>query len=403
MIMRDFRNDEQGKYELLDAVAFGMTLETEGSRESPFFYADHYGAFEDNGETLMSQLAVYHFESRFAGQWVPSNGVGDVATFPQYRGRGYSRELFHHALRRMKEQGEVFSYLYPFHNGFYRRFGYELVHEPLELETNFLALREIPAWPRFRLLLEEEGDLPLREIYDAFAKGCFGALNRNRAACPSGAVPMPEGTLWKRRLSFCPKREKQYVYLIEGERGPEAYLACRLEEDALVVFELCFCSPEALLHALGAVRLLENPAHRLRFTGLPQDTPLTWILNEYTLVNKTIRRGAMARVVDVPRALSLARYAGSGEFVLAVEDFLPWNEGTYHVVYENGRGQVHKLPSASRPDIRLPVSLLARFLFGTAEASAEALRCCPGVSFGRQPERFFAAFGRQSVWINDAF
>ena len=49
MIMRDFRNDEQGKYELLDAVAFGMTLETEGSRESPFFYADHYVAFEDNG------------------------------------------------------------------------------------------------------------------------------------------------------------------------------------------------------------------------------------------------------------------------------------------------------------------------------------------------------------------
>ena len=67
MIMRDFRNDEQGKYELLDAVAFGMTLETEGSRESPFFYADHYGAFEDNGETLMSQLAVYHLKAASRG------------------------------------------------------------------------------------------------------------------------------------------------------------------------------------------------------------------------------------------------------------------------------------------------------------------------------------------------
>lgn len=403
MIIRDFRNDEQEKYELLDAVAFGMTFEQTENRESPFSYADHYGAFEDNGETLMSQLAVYHFESRFAGRWVPSNGVGDVATFPQYRGRGCSGKLFHHALRQMKEQGEVFSYLYPFHNGFYRRFGYELVHEPLEMETSFLALREIPAWPRFRLLTEAEGALPLREIYDDFASHRFGALNRNRAAGPSGAARMPEGTLWKRRLSFCPKQKKQYVYLIEGENGPEAYIACRLEEDTLVVFELAYRGPEALLHALGAVRLLENPAHRLRFTGLPQDTPLSWILNEYTLVNKTIRRGAMARVVDVPRALSLARYEGSGEFVLAVEDFLSWNRGVYHVAYENGQGQVQRGSSSFRPDIGLPVSLLTRFLFGASEAAAGTLRCCPGVSMGQRPERFFAAFGRRSVWLNDEF
>ena len=82
-----------------------------------------YGAFTESGE-LMASMAAIPLSFYYEGKAFTGFGVGGVSTYPHHRKKGAIRAMFEQMLRDAYDEGRLLSYLYPFSESFYGRFGY---------------------------------------------------------------------------------------------------------------------------------------------------------------------------------------------------------------------------------------------------------------------------------------
>ena len=69
--------------------------------------------FFDQEEKLTACLELPTYQARYQGKVIPITGVGGVASLPEHRKGGAVRRLFTYTLPWMRDQGAVFSCLYP--------------------------------------------------------------------------------------------------------------------------------------------------------------------------------------------------------------------------------------------------------------------------------------------------
>ena len=84
--------------------------------------------FDDSGKPC-STASIEPFTVRFNGKNAQMGGIGSIATLPQERNKGYVRKLLKFCCEEMRENGQIFSYLFPFSNPYYRQFGYECCNQ----------------------------------------------------------------------------------------------------------------------------------------------------------------------------------------------------------------------------------------------------------------------------------
>jgi predicted acetyltransferase len=75
---------------------------------------------------VVSCLTVYPSWIFVGSSQVPMGGIGNVATLPSVRNRGYATALMRDTIRSLREWGLSTSVLFPYSFNFYRKFGYEL-------------------------------------------------------------------------------------------------------------------------------------------------------------------------------------------------------------------------------------------------------------------------------------
>lgn len=68
--------------------------------------ADVLGCFD--GDTLISQFAVYPLKMNIYGEVFPVGFVTSVCTYPEYTGQGIMKKLMYQSLEHMKQQGRPF-------------------------------------------------------------------------------------------------------------------------------------------------------------------------------------------------------------------------------------------------------------------------------------------------------
>lgn len=90
---------------------------------SRYEHADCYGVYQDN--ELTNLVMANHFEMQLFQQKVKMAGVGYVASYPEYRGKGGISSIMSELLSDLHDQGVAVSQLAPFSEDFYRKFGYE--------------------------------------------------------------------------------------------------------------------------------------------------------------------------------------------------------------------------------------------------------------------------------------
>ena len=110
----------------------------------------------------------------------------------------------------------------------------------------------------------------------------------------------------------------------------------------------------------------------------------------------------MFRVVDVERALALMRHPqGCGRYVLKTADaFLPENDGTYAVEYENGAAVLVQ-HTEEAPDLEVDVTTLAQLMMGYADLKTLAMR--KDVTIHGNRETLSAVFTRKERYFSDYF
>ena len=126
------------------------------------------GVFE-NG--FLSAIEVRPYRVRFDGHDIKMGGIGAVVSSQEARGKGTIKALFDVAFKKMYENGQIFSHLYPFRGDYYRKFDYEpsaytkIWHIPTEY-LRFSKHGYIKSYDESDSMKED-----LKNIYNVFVRG----------------------------------------------------------------------------------------------------------------------------------------------------------------------------------------------------------------------------------------
>jgi predicted N-acetyltransferase YhbS len=243
-----------------------------------------------------------------AGRDVPLRGVAGVGVHPAYRQRGVGDALMRSCLDALRAQGTALSMLYPFKLSFYRRYGYGL-SELLELFSG--PPRTLPSSPlRAHVEPLPPTELPaVKALYDQARASATGPLQRS-------------DWWWEKRVLA--RTARGMIYRDPDTRALGGYLLYEVPTEpsyprqTLRVRELYTLTTEARRGLLGALHGLRDQYARCELC-LPQgvlkhlvtdfpapDVGAPWC--EQDLLG-TVAVGAMARVLDLPRALAAHPFA----------------------------------------------------------------------------------------------
>lgn len=126
---------------------------------------ERWGAFAQDGTTLLGSFGLASYTVRFDGHEVPMGGIGGVATLPQYRRCGAIRACLSAAMQEMYQNNVLLSFLYPFSRSYYRKFGYENGARVCTWTIPFANLRVSHQGGHIEQLLPGDSLAPLLEIY----------------------------------------------------------------------------------------------------------------------------------------------------------------------------------------------------------------------------------------------
>ena len=348
-----------------------------------------YGAFTDDG-VMMSYLIDNPFSVYFDGHAVSCGGIGSVTTLPEWRASGCMRALLTHVLRRGREEGEVFSMLGPFSYGFYRKFGYEAAYAAWEYTVpiaQFAPFRHT-GWVR-RLRGSDEQDLSrLVSLYARFARRYNLALVRDEDFFRRRFLNRPDEVFLNQHTFF---------YLLgEGEEAG-AYLMYRFVPEekgsTMEVTDLAFDGAKGLRMLMGYLARMSADYRQVRLR-LPDEVRLQKLLAVPPELRLTPTR--MARVVNVPEALRLAKKPSSLRAVIeAADDVLPENSGRWLV--EGDRVS----RTEEEADLVLDVRALAPMLLGSLPYAAALYR--EDVRVLRNEAALAALFPAKVLYQHDHF
>lgn len=314
----------------LNVYAFHFK-ETEDSKERLFNELDYgqvLGSFTDN--QLTSALIIFPFEVYYHGTILKMGGIGNVTSYPEVRGKGSVRQLMEKALKEMKEQGMVLSYLSPFSYNFYRKFGYEVVFEKRQynISPDAFGSFKIPENPVERVVWKEQKEA-VKDIYDQKMKDAVGPVKR-------------DDWVWENRIM---NSEKRKLALYRDETGaPKGYLSYEFSGENQGHFKI------NELHALTgkAEKALWEyiGSHAAGFNAFEytarSDQRLTHLFREADLNPKMVS-SMMARIVDMENFLKQFpfRQTENQEFWLEVtDDTAEWNAGLFKLSMSDGNVQV---------------------------------------------------------------
>lgn len=349
--------------------------------------------FFDQEEKLTACLELPTYQARYQGKVIPITGVGGVASLPEHRKGGAVRRLFTYTLPWMRDQGAVFSCLYPFSHSFYRKFGYELCQLPTAWQVPAESLRHLPCSCQVDMLQPGCDLSPLKQVYDAYLGQCQLAIQR-------------EDRHWRELLGKASYKDRRYSYLFSQEGKALSYVVIQAENDgpyskAGVVRELAWSCPQGLREALGFLNRLAAQYGRFRIT-LPQGTLLPALVDECYDCKPSCHDQPMARVLQATEAFRLRPLAQGVRCRVAVEDpFLPENTGVFALTGAGDHTQVEQLPLSEEWDLSVDPGTLTQLLLGTL--TLEEALCKPQVTLRDNAQALEQAFPKATVFLNEYF
>lgn len=298
-------------------------------------------------------------------------GLAGVIVAPEARRLGCASALVAEGLRRARAEGRCLSALYAFRHDFYASLGYALASERRVWELN---PADLPLYPeRERVRRGSLDDVPaLAECYARVLRRSSFMFERREMD-------------WRHDILDDGKR--LFTLYEDGAGAVRGYFLFTYQEqpDAqparLVLSEIVYETEEALRGLLGRVASLRDQFREARLT-LPVEERLELRLRNPrrgSEIMGSISRhfgpqalfGAMARVIDVERALrARGSYPAVGCVTLEISDpILPENDGVHDVAFGPDGAEVTRGSAASGPRAAMSAGTLAQLLVSFATAS----------------------------------
>ncbi|WP_409301304.1 enhanced intracellular survival protein Eis [Peribacillus sp. SCS-155] len=298
-----------------------------------------------NGE-LAAKLHLIPLESFFGAKKIKMGGIAGVATFPEYRRKGYVKDLLTYTLEYMNDNGYLVSMLHPFSVPFYRKYGWELYTNKLIAtlkKRDLIQMKPVNGYiKRFR---KEQQSNEMEAVYKHYAAQFNGMLNRT-------------SEWWKRSVYG-----DQFAALYFSSEGtPTGYLLYEIKDNKLVIEEFAALDPEARHGLWNYICQHDSMAEEVTIT-MHENEPLLFMLME-PRVKAEVKPYFMARIVNIEKFLQeydFQRIHLTKELVLNITDsYAEWNNRSFVI----GAGGVEVSFHEKHRDIDLDIGALTTILFG---------------------------------------
>ncbi|WP_339230495.1 GNAT family N-acetyltransferase [Oceanobacillus sp. FSL K6-2867] len=264
------------------------------------------------------------------GKHFEMGGVSAVATWPEYRRNGMVKQLLAHAIKHMKKNGQMLSYLHPFSVPFYRKFGWEVVFNEKHYTIPMEALKR--KWDAAGYVRRTTVDIELfHSIYTDFAKQLNGSLVRDEK-------------WWKQRVLA---KDMMMSVCYDDNNRPEGYIFYNVKDRIFEVKELVYRSLNGWKLLLNFIANHDSMAKEVKMT-VPENDMLPLLIGEPRF-KQAVEPYFMGRIVDVPNFLKSYPFnedLPDATLLLHVKDhFLPENSGSYDINVEKGSIRIFRSDS----------------------------------------------------------
>lgn len=349
---------------------------------------DKYVAIYDG--QVIAGLCALPYDVEFDGRQAHMCGIGGVCTLPPYRSHGAIREIMTQMLRDEYSKGTEFSYLYPFSQFFYEKFGYTQSEPRVQITLPLNHVVQYDDQGSFSLFKSED-DLPdYRKAYE-----CMTGYNMmvRRERCDYAKV-----------LSAEPFVKNTYAYLYRDERGvPRGYFVFRKviedERHVMDVSELVYDCFGTLCAMISFAASFRGSYDTIRFFA-PAGQHLEKICKDQAAskFSRVVQSNGMVRIVHIENALHKARFLGSGEVCLRISDSV-FGDRTIGLRYKDG--SLNDFGGTSlKPDTEMSIHSFSALLIG--RHSIHDLETLPDVSC-YSPEALKGVFYKKKIYINNYF
>lgn len=364
-LIRKLSVDDLDQYDRLLRYAFQVTegalqesgWEDEDIRQSKFpilARASVLGCFD--GESLVSQFAVYPVKMNIHSVIYPVGFVTSVATYPEYAGMGLMSRLMKQSLTDMRERGRTLALLYPYSIPLYRKRGWEIISDKMSYRIRDVQLpRHVDAPGYVRRVPEESPDL--MHLHARFAQQTHGCLFRNRLA-------------WDEYWRWDEDDTTVAIYY-NAEDTPLGYMVYLIKDDIMHIKEMIYLNSEARRGLRKYVAAHVSMIDEVRGNNFFSE-PIAFSLEDSD-IKEMIRPYIMGRIVDVEGFLRRYRFSpeACGTIELEVRDpFLEWNSRTFTLAVKEGRAEPCRAGGKCRAS--LSIGTLTAFLLGYRRARSLA-------------------------------
>jgi len=419
MIVRKIREVELLESHRISALSFHWSLDSQGkspedyakaARENPHSKSnssvtDTWAAYTNENE-MMSSICVLPYQVVFDGHQAAMAGIGAVCTYPQHRRKGAVKAIFSCVLTGLHEKKVPFSYLYPFSEQFYGSFGYHRSCASILWDFDLKTIPDLK-WPgTFHLYQPGEAFEDFKAAYQAFAS------KRNM-------MVVRDDLDWNAVKNADPFKGESHAFLYRNEKGyPTGYLVFekRIGDKGRQILgckEVAFDGFHTLKALMAFAKTFAADYEGISFF-MPSSLDLSYLCQDFPQSETTrqVKMNGMVRVVHAEEALRLAKYVGSGNLALYLhDDFLPMNNGLYHIVFEDGKAtEIAFTPlspatfgqtNIQNMDVEMTVNVFSAAILGNYNTGD--FEYMDGVKFYTNQETANRVFYLKPCWINNYF
>lgn len=302
-----------------------------------------YGINEN--DQLAAKLHLLPFSIYLGKNQLKMGGIAGVATYPEYRRKGFVKELLKEALFQIKDQGMSVSFLHPFSVPFYRKFGWELFTNQMKyiLNKSDLIMKHHPSGTIKRLKKEDHSTV-LESVYEQYAKQFNGMLVR-------------ETSWWQKNVYG----DQFIAVYYDDTNNASGYFMYSIHNRKMTVTEFIALTSNARISLWNFICQHDSMVEQVEMTIFERD-PLHFMLKE-PRIKAELTPYFMARIVDLDSFLAQYDFQWNRieqSVVLHIEDDL---------LLDNQKSvQLHagKILNAHDTDtgIRLSINTLTAVLFG---------------------------------------
>lgn len=333
------------------------------------------------------------------GALVPVAAVTGVTVSPGHRRRGLLTAMMRHQLDDIRSRGtEALAMLFASETMIYGRFGYGLSSFNAVLSGRVRDLGFRPEVDLGAGTVSETDAAGLLAagpaIYDQVLAGLPGRMDRTRP--------------WWDYLIFDNERRRRDIGRVrfavhhEPDGTASAYAIYRPKPEwsttgpdgELHIQEVRATNPRAYAR-MWRFLLDIDLVRRIKYDGAAVDERLRYLVADQRALHCEVNDAIFTRLVDVPRALELRRYAADIDVVLAVTDeFCPWSAGhTGRVRLRGGPDGAECESTAAPADITITARDLGAVYLGGVSLQVLVTAGLVGEHTAGSAHRAAAAFG----------